>query len=623
MFLVRKSPKPYYLMPQFPLEPVESVDETHEEKYVSFVKIPNARTGNIIFQYLFAIRIHLLFGHKYIPIEEFPVPMTQTIKVKDGDSDFKDVSCCNIICEGFFQRSEYYVPIRDELLDYLDSTDDYWIGIDGARQSIRDFLNSPQLYPSIELMPNDIVASLRLDDFIQLPNPKSDILPTRFYTDIIEKWFSESRSDGRLIVVSDKLRHPWEHKYVEFFQKWSPIFVSGTLTEDFALMRDCPSLIHSNSTLCWMASFLSRNKTHRFIPMTGTYSSQNLGLICPDKDLVLSVSTLEHEQVYRINIMCDHRDIGSLPYSIPEEIIVSAVPDKCHVVSPIIPGDSSNYVFGIGQESEYYDSYKKSRFALTQKKGGWDCLRHYEILANGTIPIFEELENCPQDTLTSFPKSLIFSAKTDLLPWMNTELQQKLYSEHVENLLSHMRSSCSCSAVARNMLSSSGVNWNAGMKILMITGHPGVNYTRELTWIGVKSLVNIAVEWPPIDYLYDSFDSGERLYGNGFTYSRRLPADLRVDMTEAEVVKSIQEKRWDLIIYGKVGPDEGSEGSIPNLPLWSHVFKRYSRDEIVFWYGGDGMQDMTWENRYSSHLVRHCQYARCFVRELIRWNGVF
>ena len=41
------------------------------------------------------------------------------------------------------------------------------------------------------------------------------------------------------------------------------------------------------------------------------------------------------------------------------------------------------------------------------EKAGWDCLRHYEIIGNGTIPYFHELEDCPPDTLHSFPKELI------------------------------------------------------------------------------------------------------------------------------------------------------------------------------------------------------------------------
>ena len=530
----------------------------------------------------------------------------------------------HIICEGFFQKSEYYVPYRDKLLDYLSANlDDMWINHNGDSEYFHYFMTPS----SQELTPNDIVVSLRLDDFIQLPNPKSDVLPPRFYTEILEKWFSTAnRTDGRLFIVCDKLRSHWEYKYLDFFGKWSPILIQGTLCDDFALMRDCPALIHSNSTLCWMASFLSaKKKTRRFIPITGTYASQRLEHIDELTDDVIRVITMEHDEVYRLNIMCDHRDFVSLPYSIPDELIVDSAPvHKKYVVSPLIPGDSADYAFSAGQESQYYDSYKSARFAITQKKGGWDCLRHYEIMANGAIPIFEELEKCPEATLASFPKRQLAEAKDELLPWYGTDVQKELYEKHRARLLVHVRNHCSTSATAGAFLRNMS-HLGSAPKILMLTGHKGVNYTRELTWIGVKRQVEIAVEWPTIPYLYDSFPEERlpELYGNGFTYSRRLPESTNVRLTEEEVVKSIVEKRWDMIIYGKVGPDEGTEGSIPNLPLWEHVFKRYSRDEIAFWYGGDAIQDMTWENRHSTHLARHCQYARCFIRELNRWNGVF
>jgi hypothetical protein len=398
------------------------------------------------------------------------------------------------------------------------------------------------------------------------------------------------------------------------------------LKEDFVLLRDCNALIHSNSTFCWIASFLSKTKTHRFIPITATYASQNLGIIEESKDAVFRVESLEHEQVYRINIMCDHRDIETLSYSIPEEIIVtdsSSGISKTMTIAPLIPGGVSDYKFGPGQESKYYAMYQASRFGLTQKKGGWDCLRHYEILANGAIPIFDNLEKCPLDTLVTFPKQLLKEAKSDLLPWCNTEQQQRLYSVYRIQFLSHIRQHCTCKVVAQEVLSKIGASPES--KILMLTGDSGVNYTRELTWIGMKRILgNNAVEWPPIDYLYDSFaDNRSKLYGNGFTYSRRLPHNLRVELSEQDIIQSIQDKKWDYIIYGKIGPDEGQEGSLPNLPLWSNIFKRYNREQIVFWYGGDEMNDMTWGNKYSHHLVNHCQYARCFVRELIRWDGKF
>jgi len=40
-------------------------------------------------------------------------------------------------------------------------------------------------------------------------------------------------------------------------------------------------------------------------------------------------------------------------------------------------------------------------------KAGWDCMRHYEILANKCIPYFVNLENCPTLTMVDFPKKII------------------------------------------------------------------------------------------------------------------------------------------------------------------------------------------------------------------------
>jgi len=626
------------------------------QRFVTFSKLADARTGNILFQYLFCVRISLLFGHTYVAIEDVDMEVlaktAPLLKITDSNIDLTDnhggesrIRSSHILCEGFFQQNYLYLPLREEILDHIKSTNDSWVGFSGKREHIRDFTSSQH---STDIKQNDIVMSLRLDDFIQLPNKRSDILPPQFYTDILEKWFSgdggEDRSNGRLIIVSDKFRHYWEHKYLEYFSKWSPIIVQHSLLEDFALMRDCPALIHSNSTLCWFASFLSGDaKTRRFIPITGTYSSQHLEIIDSETDIVIRVKPMEHSEVYALNVMCWHRDLNTLPYCVPDELFsddfVVDLGKKKYVVSPLIPGDKSSYLFGSGEEAKYYDMYRRSMFAITQKKGGWDCLRHYEILAAGCIPIFEDLDKCPEDTLDSFPKSILKEAYTVLLPWRNTEEQRALYPIYSRRLHEYAKSNCSTTAntlrflgdMSHIYLGSSSINKNANKnaKILMLTGHSGVNYTRELNWIGIKRWASdvgvVAVEYPPIDFLYSDFPESrlKELYGNGFTYSRRLPSQSRVELTEAELVRSIQQKDWDIIIYGKVGPDEMEEGSIPKLPFWSNVFKRYSRDEIVFWYGGDGMQDMTYANRYSDHLVRHCQYARCFVRELIQWDGTF
>ena len=92
-----------------------------------------------------------------------------------------------------------------------------------------------------------------------------------------------------------------------------------------------------------------------------------------------------------------------ISFSIPEELIIKTPTIKTKIISNIIPNHNRDYIYH--NENDYYDEYSKSCYGITMKKGGWDCLRHYEIMMNGCIPIFEGLIDCPQLTLTTLPKS--------------------------------------------------------------------------------------------------------------------------------------------------------------------------------------------------------------------------
>ena len=110
-------------------------------------------------------------------------------------------------------------------------------------------------------------------------------------------------------------------------------------------------------------------------------------------------------------------NIHPLSFCIPDEYIVREPPPKTQVWAEVIPGETLTYRFGPEQEAEYDAMYRDSRFAFTTRKGGWDCLRHYEILAAGAIPVFTDLKHCPAHTLTTFPKGLVIRAQHELLPW--------------------------------------------------------------------------------------------------------------------------------------------------------------------------------------------------------------
>jgi len=313
--------------------------------------------------------------------------------------------------------------------------------------------------------------------------------------------------------------------------------------------------------------------------------------------------------------------IHPLPYCIPDENIVhynDLIKKKHIIISDIIPGEKLTYRFNYNDEKEYNEHYQECFFAFTQKKGGWDCLRHYEILANGCLPIFKNLNLCPIDSLNIFPKALIDEYTKKLLPFRNEFRDQ--YNQYLEKILNHVRSHCSTSAISTYFLEKM-IHLKNIKKILLITCDKGVNYTRELLWIGLKRNIQkkngIVVEFPKINYLYNSFKGEKKdLHGYGFNYVGKLQDDY--DFEKEEIISKIKDRFWDLVIFGKVGPDELWEGSIPNLPLWNIVKENYSKENIVFLYGGDECIDLTNDNKYSRHICYHGNFGHCFVRELKR-----
>jgi hypothetical protein len=654
--------------------------------YITFNKKHSARTGNLFFQYLFTKIICIATNHvyKYIPLEEWQqyvimneIESNQVMHITDANSNTiiqslfqmnsqeeqetetkenisQIFSSKHIFCDGYFQQSDFYIPLRDRLIEilYQDSNTDYWIQENGNLFSIFSFLthSSHILFQEHEQNQNqiqtqtqtqEIVLNLRLDDFIQLPCPTSDILPPSYYLSILDS--IGPSNIHKIWIVCDTIRHAWEKKYLEYFEHYCEkyaieiILLQNTLTEDCATMRDCPILIHSNSTLCWIMSFLSRNPKKRYIPNTLFYPSQSLKMI-ELTDSYYIVKPLLHQEVYQlqsVSVSDSFSNIYSLPYSIPDECIVSteqALSAKKYEIAYVNPSDRTTYIYGPGQQEEYYQMYRESRFAYTCKKGGWDCLRHYEIMANGCIPIFTGLEKCPEKTLCTFPKELLLHAYTELLPWEETAEKKMKYAFYLSKMMENMREYGTVSKMAEYVLNTMSIYCspeNPIRNILLIPGNVGVNYTRELTWIGIKryiqSVGGVAVEYPKMDFLYESFpvEKTKELYGFGYTYSRRLTEEKDGKVLEdTEIVEWIRQKKFDLIIYGKMGPDEGWQGTIPHSPLWELVSSVYSKNQIVFLFGGDECFDMKKDSisdntyKYKSHLTEHAKKGHCFVREL-------
>ena len=112
-------------------------------------------------------------------------------------------------------------------------------------------------------------------------------------------------------------------------------------------------------------------------------------------------------------------------------------------MAPLVPGDKSTYLYE--NEFDYYNMYSDSRFAKTWKKGGWDCLRHYEILASGCTPWFPDLHWCPETLMTNFPRDLVLNMNR----LENTNaLSQEKYMAMATKLLEYTKTHLTCSVSA-------------------------------------------------------------------------------------------------------------------------------------------------------------------------------
>lgn len=94
-----------------------------------------------------------------------------------------------------------------------------------------------------------------------------------------------------------------------------------------------------------------------------------------------------------------YKNLRIISFSIPEEKIIKELPNKIklfpkHIVDEEVvrnvEGSSTKYAFE--NEAEYYHDLQISKFGITTKRAGWDCLRHYEIAANGAVICFKDLE---------------------------------------------------------------------------------------------------------------------------------------------------------------------------------------------------------------------------------------
>jgi hypothetical protein len=272
-----------------------------------------------------------------------------------------------------------------------------------------------------------------------------------------------------------------------------------------------------------------------------------------------------------------------ISFSIPHEKICDVDSVKTKILSNLIPGDNSTYIYDT--EEDYYNEYKKSYFAITKKKGGWDCMRHYEILANGCIPYFINIEQCSINSMYSLPKKLLIEANILFDSKfknknINEITEQEIYEYGIlqKKLLEYTKQNLTTDKTVEYILQKA--NYENVSKILYLSGDTGPDYLRCITLHGFKKKFgNMCHDYPKIPHIYKSNSINyKNLYGKGFTYTNLLEQNLHNDELDNTIHEDIKNKHYDIIVYGSYHR---------GMPYYDLVCEIYKPHEIILLCGED------------------------------------
>lgn len=266
------------------------------------------------------------------------------------------------------------------------------------------------------------------------------------------------------------------------------------------------------------------------------------------------------------------------------------------VVSEVVPGAP----YSFWDEGEYLETYSQSALALTHLKGGWDCLRHLEIIQSGSIPLLPDSESIPSATMFFYPKEALAQVYRQLTSEMRAPsrpVKSEIYDFAIQNL--------SCRSMAEYILHSYG---SPVSRVLFVDRSLATkpDYLSVFSLIGLKQVLGRAVEVAfDTPYVYDNFEGPTAsLYGRGFGYVRKLPANLKSNLEKKGGVSHLNEinlSDFDLVVVGSV---------TRNQEIVEQVLGSVPRKSVLLLHGEDKGPSFKYAD------VLRDTGATVFVREL-------
>jgi len=150
----------------------------------------------------------------------------------------------------------------------------------------------------------------------------------------------------------------------------------------------------------------------------------------------------------------ENNKVFPISFGFPKVKIQTPLP-KVRPWSNVQPGWGAHYVHH--NEQDYYDDYRQSLFGRTTKKAGWDCMRHYEIIACRCIPYFADLAGAPRNLMTTLPRDLLLHAKRRVDEqgveyFMPGQPGWNEYQELEQKIFDHFLANCTTDSLAKYVL---------------------------------------------------------------------------------------------------------------------------------------------------------------------------
>ena len=214
----------------------------------------------------------------------------------------------------------------------------------------------------------------------------------------------------------------------------------------------------------------------------------------------------------------------------------------------LVPGDVRTYNYS--EEVSYLEMYASSLYCITKKKGGWDCLRHYEILLAGCVPYFLDIRNIPGRSMVHFPHHLIqLLMRLPGLPSEDALADQLSHDANImidhevfpkgeyESLRSAMLSFVESHMLSAKRASDLRLAHHRVFLHSAATVEKPVDYLRELLMVGLLENGHQVLTTFNASYIFEDFNVSRldmpwgASYGRGFLYERGLPASKRQLLT--------------------------------------------------------------------------------------------